>query len=312
MPDFSAELALRNWTFLLLRAAIYFGVAAAFAVAGSGGAWIGLGIGLLAGPGGRVPGVFWGALGGLAFVGFMLHWLRDYFLFLIDAPHLAALAAADENAPGIGDAMNSVQRRFREAGLLAALERQTRGISTTVFRVYDLRPEWLPADTRIPPSAQHVAASIAAAFATRAVLARLLQDRTRNLWAEMRDALVLIAEHHRRLWQDALLLAGIGYAAAAILFAIALIPAASLARTYPDGYALIAILLAAVFAWSVKQALIDPFLTAAFLQAVARATEGYGPDAIWEERLASASPEFRALQERATAGTRTVRQRSIR
>jgi hypothetical protein len=157
-----------------------------------------------------------------------------------------------------------------------------------------------------------MAASIAAAFATRAVLARLLQDRTRNLWAEMRDALVLIAEHHRRLWQDALLLAGVGYAAAAILFAIALIPAASLAHTYPDGYAMIAILLAAVFAWSVKQALIDPFLTAAFLQAVARATEGYGPDAIWEERLAGASPEFRALQERATAGTRTVRQRSIR
>jgi hypothetical protein len=144
------------------------------------------------------------------------------------------------------------------------------------------------------------------------MLARLLQNRTRNLWAEMRDALVLIAEHHRRLFQNVLLLAAIGYAATAIAFAVALMPAASLARAYPDGVTPIAVLLAAVFAWSFKQALIDPFLTASFLQSVARATEGFRPDYVWEARLASDSPEFRDLRERATAGTRTVRTRSPR
>lgn len=319
MQDFStvgiAASVLRTWPFLLLRAIVYFGVAAAFVVAAGGGAGIGLGIGLLAGPAGRVPGVFWGTIGGLAFVGFMLHWLRDYFLFLIDAPHLAALAAADgapgERAPGIGEAMNMVQKRFREAAMATALERQPQAVLAPVFIDADARPGWLPPHIRIPAAVLRAARRIAASFAARAVLARLLQNPTRNLWAEMRDAIVLLAEHHRRLFQDAMLLAAVGYAAAIIAFAVALIPAASLARAYPDGYALIAILLAAVFAWSIKQALIDPFLTAAFLQAVARATEGFGPDAAWQSRLANASSEFRVIQDRATAGTRTVRRRSV-
>jgi hypothetical protein len=62
----SARLVLRTLPFMLLRVATYFGIAAAFVVAGGGGAGIGWGVGALAGPSGRLPAAFWGTVAGVA------------------------------------------------------------------------------------------------------------------------------------------------------------------------------------------------------------------------------------------------------
>src|SRR5688572_22778223 len=90
----SLSLVLRTYPFMLIRAAVYFGIAAAFVVAAGGGAGIGWATGALAGITGRAPGAFWGAIAGMAVVGLMLWWLREYVLFLVRAGHLAAMVLA--------------------------------------------------------------------------------------------------------------------------------------------------------------------------------------------------------------------------
>src|SRR5512138_1993040 len=145
-----STLVLRTFPFLLLRAAVYFGIAAAFASAVAGGFGIGAGIGTLLGTAARAPAGFWGAIGGFAFIVLLLWWLREYLLYLVEISHAAAISLALDNVktPGLQNpvaaAMSAVQRRFRDASLLATAERYARGTVDDLLRMIDALPGVLP------------------------------------------------------------------------------------------------------------------------------------------------------------------------
>jgi len=309
MGDFSIgtslTLVLRTYPFLLLRAAVYFGMAAAFVVAAGGGGAIGLAIGSLAGPPGRVPGLFWGAVGGIAFIAFIVWWLREYFLYLIKAGHVAAMVLALDGKtplPGLGQAIGLVQQRFREIPVLFLIDRLAGGALGTATE--------LP-DEAASPSTTHIPVRLAVGFLREVILARLIRSAARNIWAEARDALILFAQNRHHLMRNAILLAAFGYGISLLVFLAALIPTTAIAATYPGASAPIAVMLAVVFAWSFKQALIEPLLIASMLQVYFKTTTGQEPDLAWDMKLTEATAEFREIKARAVPFARSPRRSFI-
>jgi hypothetical protein len=110
---------------------------------------------------------------------------------------------------------------------------------------------------------------------------------------------VLCAQNHGALIKNATFLAIVGYGTAFIVFLIMLGPAAALAHGFPGGSSAVALVLALVFAWSFKQALLEPLMIASLLQVYFRAIEGQRPDPDWDTRLTESSRHFRELKGRA-------------
>jgi hypothetical protein len=306
----AGALILRTYPFMLLRAAVYFGIAAAFVVAAGGGAGVGWAIGTLAGTAGRAPGVFWGAVGGLAFVALMLRWLREYLLYLVEASHAAAMALAVASAQppaaqgSIPEAMTALQRRFREAGTLIAAERLVHGAIGRLIGMLNPLAGMLPAGLPVPPDFSGAVLRHALGFTGMAVLARTVTRAGKNPWPDLQDSLILLAQNHAVLLRNAILLTAASYGAAILLFFISLIPALALARSYPGSLLPIATLLAFVFTWSAKRALIEPLAVAAFFDLYVRTIEDQKPDQDWDLKLTAASEEFREIKARAAPSAR--------
>jgi hypothetical protein len=309
----SATLLLRTAPFLLIRAAVYFGAGAAFVVAAGGGAGIGLALGALAGSGGRTPGAFWGAIAGLALVALMLWWLREYILYLVRASHLAAMTVAldGKRAPRgfgpMGHALDLVQQRFRGVERLSEVDRLTRAALADMMRIPEVADDLLPAGMRSSADALRVLFRATFAFLADVLIARQFRGPARDPWPRARDALILFAQNHAPLMRNAIPLALFAYGATFVAFLFGLIPAAAIARALPGGLMVMTVPLAAIFAWSIRQALVEPLAVASMLQAYVNLAESGAPDTDWDTALTHASDHFREIKMRAAATPQGVR-----
>jgi hypothetical protein len=299
----SLRLVLQTFPFVLLRAAVYFGIAAAYVVMTGGGAGVGYGIGALAGSTGRTAGAFWGAIGGFGLTTFVLWWLREYLLYLVKAGHIAALVLHYEGrtppAGGqIGYAMGVVQQRFIEISVLFAVDRLVQGVVRALVSFANFSAVIFPGNANALTSIVNAVLQVAVGFVDEIILAYNIRARSADPWSGAKDALILYAQNHWKLIRNALLLSAIAYGLAFLVFLAALAPAAAFAYAYPGGSPVIAILLAAVFAWSVKQAFLEPFIIASLMQVYFSAIEGQKPDPAWDKRLMEFSAHFRELKER--------------
>ena len=294
---------LRTLPFLLVRIAAYFGIAAAFVVAAGGGAGIGWALGAIGGPAGRAPGAFWGTVGGLAFIGIIVWWLREYLLFLVEAGHVAAMVRNPATAPAhfgqIGHALSIVQQRFREVRSLLAAEQLVRGTVSLLVDKADILTALVGPSVSLPPGPANAVLRSALRFMNEVILAWPLRAASRDPWPELRDALILLAQNQNALLRKATILAALAYGIVSIVFVLALIPASALAASFAGAPGAGTLLLAAVFAWSTKRALIDPFLIALMIEEVSRATRGQSPEPEWDTMLTAASPQFREIKVRA-------------
>ena len=159
---------------------------------------------------------------------------------------------------------------------------------------------FLPAGLRPPPATANAVLKAALRFLSEVVLARPLRLASKNPWPETRDALILLAQNHPVLLRQATLAAAAAYGLTFVVFIVALIPASALADAFPGGPGEITILLAMIFAWSFKQALIEPFLIALMIVEVSRATAGQNPDPDWDAYLTESSEHFREIKARAS------------
>jgi hypothetical protein len=317
MPDFSiggsATLVLRTYPFMLIRAAVYFGISAAVVVAAGGGAGFGWAIGAIGGVSGRAPGAFWGAIAGCALVALLLWWLREYILFLVRAGHVAAMLLADDEPPApaaqgiVGQALALVQQRFREIRTLLAIERCVHGSLASFVAIVDPAANVLPAEARSLAGPINATLGASLGFLTDVVLAKPLSTRRGNAWSEARDGVLLLAQTRNVTMRNALQLAAISWCITFVIFLIALTPASSFAQAHPSGGGPITLLFAGIFAWSCKQAFIEPFVIGSMLQAYLRAIAGQRPDPGWDASLTEASEPFRELKARATGSSRASR-----
>jgi hypothetical protein len=312
----TCNVVLGSYPLLIVRALVYFGIAVAYLTAIGAGAGFGSGLGTSIGPEGRIPGAFWGAMAGFALISVMLRWLREYLLYFVEAPYIAAITLLVDReaspATQIAHALELVQGRFVDVQRLLEIDRLVQGASTTLIAGANLAAGLLPRGATALEAPTNKLLQFALRFSRAVTLARIVRAESNNPWQVAAHALVLQAQQHRVVYGNAMLLAGLSHSIALIVFLIALAPASAFAHSLSAGSGAITLLLALVIAWSFQRALLEPFAIAALLAVSLPATDGVRPDPAWDARLAEASPHFQELKARAAAVERQSRIRSQR
>jgi hypothetical protein len=243
----------------------------------------------------------------------LLWWLREYLLYLVEISHGAAITLAldDVKTPGlqnpIAASMSAVQRKFRDASVLATAERYARSTMDDLLREFAVLPAFVP-QAFLPP--RHVTSRIlpkVLGFVARAVLARTVTGRARNPYSDLRDNLILLAQNQDVLFRNAVLLAAGSSVVCIFVFLLSLVPAFAIVRSFPGGSGLIALPLAGAFAWSFQRALIEPFVAASFLALFRRVALGQSPEAEWDMKLEEISESYGEVKAIAAPAPRNPR-----
>ena len=310
MWDFSFRrsigMMVQTMPFVLLRIAVYFGVALAYLLITGTGAGIGWGIGALGDEGFRASSTLFGGLTGFGIVAIVMYWLREYILYLVKAGHIAVMVELIDNRPmpegrsQIGHAQAMVRERFAQASVLFAVDQLVKGVLRAITGLMRGVFTILP----IPGIRQLVTIlraflRVAVGFIDEVILAHGMRTRATNPWESARTALVLYGQNYGPMLRNAAWITLFVYGLTLLIFFVMLAPAALIANIYPGNMAMTGVLIAVILAWSVKTALLEPLAVACLLQAYFRTIEGQVPDPQWEAKLESMSGKFRTLKDRA-------------
>ncbi|MFB4204310.1 hypothetical protein ACEZHJ_10940 [Arhodomonas sp. KWT2] len=294
----------RTAPFLGFRLLVYLGITLAYVIATGGGAGIGYALGHIGGDPGA--GGAWGGIAGFALVGALVYWFREYLLYLVKAGHIAVLVELLDGAdlPGgrgqIEHARSVVQERFAEASVLFGVDQLVRGVIRAFNRVFFSVATLLPL-----PGVEGLARVVngilrlSLTYVDEVILAYGVRTRSDNPWASSRTALVLYGQNYRAFLRNAVILALCVWGLTLAVFLVVLAPVAALVAVFPGAAGGLTLLVALVFAWAIKAAVIEPFAMTALMQAFFRVTEGQTPDPAWETRLEELSERFTELGERA-------------
>ncbi len=313
MWDFSIGSALammaRTLPFILLRVAVYFGMALGYVLVTGTGAGIGYGIGGFGDDGFRASSTLWGGLAGFGLFGAIMYWAREYVLYIVKAGHIAVLVELIDGQPmpqgrsQIAHAATVVRQRFAQASVLFAIDQLVRGVIGAITGVVRGVLTLLP----IPGARQvsgllHAFLRVAVGLIDEVILAHAIRIRATDPWASAREALVLYGQNYRPMLKNAAWLAVIVYGLSFVVFLVMLAPAALVVYLMPGAWAAGGFVFALLFAWAVKAALLEPFAVACMMQVYFRAIEGQSPDPEWDARLEQMSGHFRKLKGRIAGG----------
>lgn len=313
MWDFSIGSALammaRTLPFILLRVAVYFGMALGYMLVTGTGAGIGYGIGGFGDDGFRASSTLWGGVAGFGLFGAIMYWAREYVLYIVKAGHIAVLVELIDGRPmpqgrsQIAHAATVVRQRFAQASVLFAIDQLVRGVIGAITGVVRGVLTLLP----IPGARQvsgllHAFLRVAVGLIDEVILAHAIRSRATDPWASAREALVLYGQNYRPMLKNAAWLAVIVYGLSFVVFLVMLAPAALVVYLMPGAWAAGGFVFALLFAWAVKAALLEPFAVACMMQVYFRAIEGQSPDPEWDARLEQMSGHFRKLKGRIAGG----------
>jgi hypothetical protein len=321
MWDFSIArgigLMVRTAPFLLFRAIVYFTIAAAYVVVTGTGAGIGYGIGGMGDEDFQITSTFWG--GGIGFVltAGALYFLREYILYTVKAGHIAVMVelldgrALPENMGQIAYARSVVTQRFGQTSVLFGLDQLIKGVVNAVTGLLEGLFSILP----IPGLDRLMAVmraylKLSVGLVDEVILAHAIRTRSDNPYASAREALVLYGQNAKPMLVNAAWLTLIVYGLSFLIFLVMLAPAATIVYLIPGAWSAGGVVIALLFAWAVKAAVIEPFAIACLLQAFFKITDGQQPNPVWEERIDGASAKFQEIGRRAArwAGIKTPRE----
>jgi len=300
--------------FILLRMAVFFGITLAYVVVTGTGAGFGYGIGLLGDATFQVSSTFWGGFIGFALVSVALYWFREYILYMVKAGHIAVLVevldgrAIPQGRSQLDYATGIVKERFVEANVLFVLDQLVRGVVRAIAGLINFVAHFLPIPG-IEGLARFVNAviRIAVTYVDEVILAHNIRVHSGNPWETSKDALILYAQNSMTMLKNAVWLAVFMYLFAFLIFLVMIAPAGAVLYVLPGDWSGWGFVLALIFAWSFKAALIEPFAIVCLMQVYFRVTEGQTPDPLWDARLSEASLKFRDLKDRALAWSRSAR-----
>jgi hypothetical protein len=310
MWDFSIGRALalmaRTAPFILLRIALYAGIAVAYVLVTGVGAGVGWGIGAFGDDEFRASSVFWGGAVGFGLTAGALYFLREYILYIVKAGHIAVLVklldgeAVPDGQGQVGYATAVVKDRFGEASVLFAIDQLVKGVLAAITGLVQGIATLLPI-----PGLQNVVGLIRAflrisiGFVDEVILAHAIRTNAANPWRSAQTALVLYAQNYKVMLKNAAWLTIITYGLAFVVFLVMLAPAALVVYLIPGGWSAGGFVFALIFAWAVKAALIEPFAITCMMEVYFRATAGQVPDPEWEARIGAVSRKFETLREKA-------------
>lgn len=312
MWDFSLGGAIgamrRTAPFILLRMAVYFGIAFLYIFATGAGGAIGFGFTAFAEGDGRGAGAFYGALFGFAGASGLLYWAREYILYIVKAGHIAVLVhhmdgrELPEGRNQITYATEVVKERFAEASILFALDQLIKGVLRALTGIVNFAAALLP----VPGVANAVRVinailTLSVTYVDEIILAYNIRTGSTNPWETSRHALVLYAQNYGKMLKNAVWLWLFMWLLTLVIFVVMLGPALGLMALIPGQLGFWGFVTAFIFAWSFKAALIEPLGIYALMQVYFRTIEGQEPNAEWDQRLSGASARFRKLKDRAAA-----------
>lgn len=315
MWDFSIGRALglmaQTAPFILLRIAVYFGIAVGYVLATGVGAGAGYTFGLFGDEEFRTTSSVWGGLIGLGLFSAALHWAREYILYMVKAGHIAVLVELLDGKPlpagqsQVAHATAVVKERFVQANVLFAIDQLVKGVIRAITGLARGILGILP----IPGGKQladiiHGFLRVAVGFIDEVILAYAIRTRSANPWDSARTALVLYGQNYKTLLKNAAWLAVIVYGLSIVVFVIMLAPAALVVYLMPGAWAAGGFIFALIFAWSVKAALLEPFAITCLMEVYFKTIEGQTPDPEWEAKLEQLSGKFRELKARALGAGR--------
>ena len=311
MWDFSIGQSLsimaRTWPFIVLRMVVYFGITLAYIVAMGAGAGIGYGVGhVMADPDGPVSFALWGGIAGFGVVSVAVYWVREYILYLVKAGHIAAMVHLIDGReiPGgqnqIVYAREVVTERFTEASVLFVLDQLVKGAVRAITGLIGGIAAFLPipgldglvrfANTVIRMSLTYV---------DEIILGYNICIGSNSPWQTARQGIVLYAQNGKTMVKNAIWLSLVVWALSLLIFLFMLAPAGAILYFMPGEMAGWGFVLAIVFAWAFKAAIIEPFAVASLMQVYFKVIEGQVPNPEWDRKLEEVSSKFRELKEKA-------------
>lgn len=310
MWDFSISRSLglmgRTMPFIVLRAAVYFGIAAAYVIVTGAGAGIGWGVGAFGDDDFQASSIFWGGAAGLGLTAGVLYFLREYILYIVKAGHIAVLVELldGRTLPGgqsqVTHAATVVRQRFGEASVLFAIDQLVKGVLGAITGLVQGIASFLPI-----PGLQQLTGilraflNIAVGFVDEVILAHAIRTGSTNPWQSARTALVLYGQNYKPMLKNAAWLTLIVYGLSFLVFLVMLAPAAALVWLIPGAWSAGGFVFALIFAWAIKAALIEPFAITCMMDVYFRTIEGQSPDPEWDARLSGLSKKFNAIKNKA-------------
>lgn len=310
MWDFSITkaigLMIRTAPFLIFRALVYFAIAIALLLVTGAGAGAGYGIGLFGDDDFQATSTVWGGIAGFGLTAGAVFLLRDYLLYVVKAGQIAVMVEYLDGKPlpygqgQIAYARTVVTERFGQTSALFALDRLIRGVIGVISGLVEGLFTLLPI-----PGLNQIAGIVRAylrlslGLVDEIVLAHAIRTRSENAWEAAHDGLVLYAQNARQMLVNAAVLTLVSWVLAVVVFVLMLGPATALIWLLPGDASAGMYLVALIFAWAIKAAIIEPFALACMLQAYFNVTAGQEPLPEWRGRLTQVSDKFRQLGERA-------------
>lgn len=295
----------KTMPFLVFRFLIYFGITLAYVLITGVGAGVGYGVGTIGGS--AETGGLYGGLIGFGVAGAIMYFLREYLLYLVKAGHIAVLVELMEGnklPQGKGQidyAQGIVRERFAESSVLFGVDQLIKGVLRTFNRAFFTIANFFPV-----PGIQGIAKflntviNLSLTYLDEVILAHNIRVRADNPWEASRTALVLYAQNYKTFLKNALFLAVVVWGMTLLLFLLILAPVAGLVAMFPGSAGPLALIIAVVFAWGVKQAVIEPIGMTALMQVFFKVTEGQEPNPEWEGKLDKVSNKFSRFKEKAS------------
>lgn len=311
MKDFQVReiISLLNKTapFLVFRFLIYFGITLAFVLMTGAGAGIGYGVGAVAGD--SATGGMWGGIFGFGIASSIMYFVREYLLYLVKAGHIAVLVELLEGGElpagrsQIDYAQSIVRERFGESSVLFGVDQLIKGILKAFNRAFFTVASFLPI-----PGAQGIikfintVLNLSLTYLDEVILAYSIKTQSDNPWDSSQTALVLYAQNYKAFLKNAFWLAFVIWALTFLVFLLILAPVAGLAALFPGSTGPLTLIIALVFSWGIKQAVIEPFGMTALMQVFFKVTEDQEPNPEWDAKLDSISSKFSELKSKALGG----------
>ena len=297
----------RTMPFILMRMAIYFGITLAFILATGIGAGTGYGVGAWS----DAPETFaiWGGIFGFGLVAGAVYWAREYMLYMVKAAHIAVMVRLIDGQPmpdgksQIAHGRETVTARFGEANVLFVLDQLIKGVIGVLTGIIGAVGAVLPIpglDTLV--GFFNTVVRVSLTYVDEIILGYNMRTDSRNPWESSRQALVLYAQNGKTMIRNAIWLSIFLHVFAFVVFLLALAPAAAILYVFPGEWAGYAFVLALVFAWSFKAAVLEPFAIAALMSVYFKAIEGQVPNSDWDAKLADVSAKFREIKDKAMSG----------
>ena len=253
-------------------------------------------------------------IAGLGVYGYIWWMIVRYFLYLVQAGHIAVLTelmttgqigAGSEGMFAYGKRV--VTERFGEVNLLFALDLLIRGVVRVFNRTLDFISGLIPI-----PGLQSVMGIVnaiiraATTYIDETIFSYNLARGDDNAWRSSKDALIYYAQNSKEILKTAVYVVVLDKVLTAVVWIVMLAPAFLLLAILPSSWApggfIGGLVIAALFASNVRQAFLKPIFLVMVMSKFHVVVKNQAINLEWDQRLSSLSSKFTEIKEKAAAG----------